>query len=108
MQKCASRADAIAIVIEYMLKSAISVKEPDVRVCEVNSTASWCLDCGWFPNCVISEVGVHGDSIAMEISDRISNFEANIAGVSKVLLSDIVWKFALVKVDFAMVSIPLN
>ena len=44
----------------------------------------------------------------MEVCDGVSDLKAYIASIGEVLLRNIVRKLALVEVDFAVVSVPLD
>ena len=91
-----------------MIDASLSIEEPYERILEVNSTACRCINGCWLPNCVVSEVRVHIHAIAGEISHRVVDSKAYKAGIGEVLLCNIIRKFALVKMNLTMISIPLD
>ena len=61
--------NTISFVIDYMIKTAMSIEISDVRILEVDSASGWRLDGSWLPNFVVSEVSINCNSISMEVCD---------------------------------------
>ena len=98
--------DSWSLTIDNAFDRSFAIQENNQRISKSNAWSFWCCNSGFNCNTVIPEVRVSSNSNTMMLFDVITYFKCNIASVTIILLSHIIWEFWLIEIWLTILSIP--